>query len=293
MPFSPQTQPPPLQHDFRSPRWLGSALLTGLATLALIVALIPLGLVLVYVAVAGGRHLRWSQFLHLPPPPLGAAGGFGNALLGTVIMVVLGTAIALPLGVAAAIYLAEFGRGPLATGVRLANKVLSGVPSIVVGVFVYGVLVVTLKTYSAWAGGVAIAILMLPLIVASTDEALQRVPPELRQAAVSLGARDYQMVLQVVLPAARPAIVTGTLLAIARAAGETAPLLFTALFTPFWPQWQRGLLEPTASLSVMIYNFATSPFPNQQTLAFASSLVLMLLVLLASLTARFAAIRRP
>jgi phosphate transport system permease protein len=188
----------------------------------------------------------------------------------------------------AAIYLSEFSGGKIAEWTRFATNVLSGVPSIIVGVFAYGVIVLTFKSFSAWAGGFALAILMLPIIVRTTDEALKLVPQEIRQASVGIGANNYQTVLQVVLPAAMPAIVTGVTLSVARAAGESAPLIFTALFTQFWPNWKNLLMEPTASLSVLVFNFAIVPFQNQQQLAWAASFILVLLVLLTSIIARLA-----
>ena len=255
-------------------------------------ALLPLLAVLFYVTVQGISRLNTSAFTELPPPPLVPGGGFGNAILGTMIMVGIGSLISIPFGIMAAIYLTEFSSGKIAQWTRFATNVLSGVPSIIVGVFAYGVIVLTTRTYSAWAGGFALAILMLPIIVRTTDEALQLVPNELRQAAVGLGATDFQSVSKVVLPAALPAIITGITLAIARAAGETAPLLFTALFTQFWTRWNNRLMEPTASLAVLVYNFATVPFKNQQQLAWAASFILVFLVLITSMIARLATSRR-
>lgn len=255
-------------------------------------ALLPLLAVLFYVTVQGVSRLNTSAFTELPPPPLVPGGGFGNAILGTLIMVGIGALISIPFGIMAAIYLTEFSSGKIAQWTRFATNVLSGVPSIIVGVFAYGVIVLTTRTYSAWAGGFALAILMLPIIVRTTDEALQLVPNELRQAAVGLGATDFQSVSKVILPAALPAIITGITLAIARAAGETAPLLFTALFTQFWTRWNNRLMEPTASLAVLVYNFATVPFKNQQQLAWAASFILVFLVLITSMIARLATSRR-
>jgi phosphate transport system permease protein len=221
-------------------------------------------------------------------------GGFGNAIVGTIIMVSIAALISIPFGVLAAIYLTEFSTGKLARWIRFATNVLSGVPSIIAGVFAYGIVVLglvklNLGSYSAIGGGFALSILMLPIIVKTTDEALQLVSQDLRQASVGLGATNFQTVTQVVLPAALPAIVTGSSLAIARASGETAPLLFTALFSQFWPD---GLLEPTPSLAVLVYNFAISPFANWQSLAWAGSLVLVLMVLITSIFARWATSRK-
>jgi phosphate transport system permease protein len=266
--------------------------MNGLVFACVALALLPLLAVLFYVIVQGLSQLNLSVFRELPPPPLVPGGGFGNAIVGTLIMVGIGALISIPFGVLAAIYLTEFSTGKIADWTRFATNVLSGVPSIIVGVFAYGALVLTTRTYSAWAGGFALAILMLPIIVRTTDEALQLVPDELRQASVGLGATNFQTVFKVILPAAIPAIITGTTLAIARAAGETAPLLFTALFTQFWPNWNNRLMEPTASLAVLVYNFATVPFQNQQALAWAASFILVFLVLITSMIARLATARR-
>lgn len=281
---------PSLRRSSKSPRTLFGIIMTGLVFACVALALLPLLAVLFYVIVQGISRLNVSAFTELPPPPLVDGGGFGNAILGTLVMVGIAALISIPFGVLAAIYLSEFSTGgKIAQWTRFATNVLSGVPSIIVGVFAYGVIVLTMRRYSAWAGGFALSVLMLPIIVRTTDEALKLVPSELRQAAVGLGATEFQKVSRVVLPAALPAIITGTTLAIARAAGETAPLLFTALFTQFWPS---QLLEPTASLAVLVYNFATVPFKNQQELAWAASLILVLLVLITSVIARLATARR-
>jgi phosphate transport system permease protein len=253
-------------------------------------AIIPLIAVLGYVLFRGFSSLNLDIFTQLPPPPLRKGGGIGNAILGTILMVGIAALISIPFGVLAAIYLTEFSNNRIARWIRFATNVLSGVPSIIAGVFAYGVVVLTLRnlglgSYSALGGGFALAILMLPIIVRTTDESLQLVSDDLRQAATGLGATNYQTVLQVVLPSALPAIVTGATLSIARAAGETAPLLFTALFSTNWP---RGILEPTASLAVLVFNFAISPFRNWQDLAWAASLILVLMVLITSIIARWA-----
>lgn len=282
-------------HRSVSPRTLFNAVMTALAFLCGALAIIPLLAVLSYVAIQGFSSLNFSVFTELPPPPMSQGGGFGNAIAGTLIMVGIAAAIAVPVGVLAAIYLTEFSDRHTVRWIRFATNVLSGVPSIISGVFAYGIVVLTfvgLKwgSYSPIAGGVALAVLMLPIIVRTTDESLQLVPSEMRQAAVGLGATKFQTVLGVVLPAALPAIVTGTTLAVARASGETAPLIFTALFSPFWPQiWPpQQFIAPTASLAVLVYNFAIVPFKNQQQLAWAASLILVLMVLLTSIISRWA-----
>jgi len=261
-------------------------------------ALLPLLAVLFYVLAQGISSINVEALTQLPPPPGVPGGGFANAIIGTLLMVGIGALISIPFGVLAAIYLSEFSSGPVADWTRFATNVLSGVPSIIVGVFAYGIIVLDpfgllhYKGYSAWAGGFALAILMLPIIVRTTDEALKLVPSELRQASVGLGATQFETVTRVVLPTAIPAILTGVTLAIARAAGETAPLLFTALFTQFWPNWSGGLQGPTASLAVLVYNFATAPYKHQQELAWAASLILVLMVLLTSVVARVATARK-
>lgn len=259
--------------------------MTVLAGACVVIALIPLFAVLIYVLGQGINSLNLDLFTKLPPPPGLKGGGVGNAIIGTLITVGIATLISVPFGVLAAVYLSEFSSGQIARWVRFATNVLAGVPSIIAGVFAYGIIVATTKQYSAVAGGVALAVLMLPTIIRTTDEALQIVPPDVRWASVGLGANDYQTVLQIVLPAAVPAIITGVTLAIARAAGETAPLIFTALFSPFWP---RGVWNPIASLSVLIYNFSSVPFKGQQELAWAASLILVFLILLTSVLARWA-----
>jgi phosphate transport system permease protein len=273
-----------------SQRTLFNTVMTVAAFICGILALVPLLAVLSYVIIRGFGSLSPSLFFELPPKALQQGGGFGNAILGTLIMVGIAALISIPFGVLAAIYITEFSSAQVARWVRFSANVLSGVPSIIAGVFAYGIVVLTLVklnlgSYSALGGGVALAILMLPIIVRTTDEALQLVSQDLRQASVGLGATNFQTVTQVVLPAALPAIVTGATLAIARAAGETAPLLFTALFSNFWPD---GLFQPTASLAVLVYKYAISPFKNWQSLAWAASLILVLMVLTTSIIARWA-----
>ncbi|HEY9616921.1 MAG TPA: phosphate ABC transporter permease PstA, partial [Microcoleaceae cyanobacterium] len=243
-----------------SSKTLFSNLMTGVAFACAIIALIPLVAVLFYVVINGAARLGPQLFTQLPPPPYQPTspqfntGGFGNAFVGTLMTVGIASVISIPFGILAAIFLSEFARGTqLARWINFFTNVLSGVPSIVMGVFAYGWIVLSTKSYSAMAAGAALAVLMLPTIVRTATEALEAIPSELRQAAVGLGATRYQTVLKVVLPAAVPAIVTGVMLAVARAAGETAPVLFTALFNNYW-NWDAW--KPTATLSVLVYNFA-------------------------------------
>ncbi|AVH74115.1 MULTISPECIES: phosphate ABC transporter permease PstA [unclassified Nostoc] len=273
-----------------SQRTLFNTVMTVVAFICGVLALLPLLAVLSYVIIKGFSSLNLAVFVELPPKALQKGGGFGNAILGTLLMVGIAALISIPFGVLGAIYITEFSSAKVARWVRFAANVLSGVPSIIAGVFAYGIVVLTmvklnLGSYSALAGGFALAILMLPIILRTTDEALQLVSQDLRQASVGLGATNFQTVSQVVLPAALPAIVTGATLAIARASGETAPLLFTALFSNFWPD---GLFQPTASLAVLVYKYAISPFKNWQSLAWAASLILVLMVLITSIIARWA-----
>lgn len=263
--------------------------MTVLAGTLVVVALIPLLAVLSYVLIKGAGRLNLDLLTKLPPPPMVPGGGIANAIVGTLIMVGLASLISVPIGIGSAIFLSEFSNPTTAQWIRFATNVLNGVPSIILGVFAYSALVVTTKTFSAYAGAVALSILMLPTIIRTTDEALKIVPQEIRWASLGIGAAKYQTVLQIVLPAALPTIVTGVTLAIARAAGETAPLIFTALSTQFWP---NSLSQPTPSLAVLVFNFATVPFKNQQELAWAASLILVLLVLTTSIISRFALRRK-
>jgi phosphate transport system permease protein len=279
-----------------SSKTIFSKVMTGLVFACAILALIPLGALLFYVITKGIVRLSPQLFTQLPPPPFPRdspqfySGGFGNAVIGTFMTVGIGSLLSIPFGILAAIYLSEFARDTkVANAINFFTNVLSGVPSIVMGVFAYSLIVLATRSYSAMAAGFAIAILMLPLIVRTSTEALEAIPNNIRQASVGLGASDYQTVLKVVLPAAIPAILTGIILSIARAAGETAPVLFTALFSNFWnlDPWR-----PTATLAVLVYNFAITPFANWQELAWSAALVLITLVLLANILARWVISKR-
>nr|WP_228054615.1 phosphate ABC transporter permease PstA [Gloeocapsopsis crepidinum] len=260
--------------------------LTILAFILLGVALLPLGLVIAFVIIRGGSRLNFDLFTGQIPAAGLEGGGIAPAIIGTLMVVGIAAAISIPFGVLAGIYLSEFSSGKIARWIRFFTNVLSGVPSIIMGLFAYGVVVLTTNTFSAFAGGFALAILMLPIVVRTTDESLQLVPPQVRWASTGVGASNFQTVLKIVLPAALGAILTGVTLAIARAAGETAPLIFTVLFSQFWP---TGIWQPIPTLSVLVYNFAAVPYENQQELAWAASLILVLLILLTSISARIAA----
>jgi phosphate transport system permease protein len=250
-----------------------------------IASLIPLFSVVIMLAWRGGRRLSAALFTQLPPAPLEQGGGFGNAIVGTLIIVALAILVTVPVGLLTAVSLAQSPKSRLSYIVRFCAKILTGFPSILAGVFAYGAIVLTTGGYSAFAGAVALSILMLPTIILTSEDAIRMVPARTKDAAIGMGATRTQVVWMVLLPTAMPGILTGVMLAVARAAGETAPLLFTALFSNYW-LWSRGhvtLMQPTASLAVLIYNFASMPFQNQVELAWAAALVLVLLVLAANL----------
>lgn len=262
---------------------------TAIAALFGTIAVLPLFLVVAYVLVKGGQLLSFGLFTQLPPPPGLEGGGIGNAILGTIVVTAIATMIAIPIGVGGGVYLSEYSqRGWFAQFVGFGNDVLAGVPSIISGVFVYGIVVATRiffnQSYSAVAGGIALAVLMLPTVIKTTDEGLKLVPSELRWGAYGVGASKFVTVTRITLPAAFTPIATGIVLAIARAAGETAPLIFTALFSPFWPE---GLFSPIATMSVLIFNFAIMPYEAQNALAWAASFVLVMMILGANLLARW------
>jgi phosphate transport system permease protein len=274
-----------LERSLRRPRTLSDFLLNGLVAGMTIFSLIPLFSVVLMLLWRGGRKLSVAVLTQLPPAPLEQGGGFGNALIGTLAIVVMAVLVTVPVGVFTAIYLSQPEDSRLAGLIRFCAKILTGFPSILAGVFAYGAIVLTTGGYSAFAGAGALSILMLPTIVLTSEDAIRMVPHRMAQAAIGMGATRTQLTWMVLLPTAAPGILTGIMLAVARAAGETAPLLFTALFSNYW-LWSGGhinLKQPTASLAVLIYNFAGTPFPNQVELAWAAALVLVLLVLAANL----------
>jgi phosphate transport system permease protein len=220
---------------------------------------------------------------------VGEGGGIGNGILGTLVLIVLATALGLPVGVAAGVYLAEFGAGRFGSLVRFVTDTLTGVPSIVVGVFVYTAVVIPMGGFSALAGGVALAIIMIPVVARTTEEMVRLVPASLREGALALGAPQWRVTTGVVLPAAAPGIATGAMLAVARITGETAPLLFTALNYRFF---SRDIFQPIASLTVQIYNYAISPYDEWHALAWAATLVLMALILSINVSVRLLMRRR-
>ncbi len=281
---------PDLEYSWRRRHTLLDGALTLGAWMIALLATIPLVSVLYMLVVKGGARLSWQVFVELPPTAFEMGGGFGNAIVGTGVMVGIAALLAMPAGVLIAIYLVEFGAGTrIARIARFCIKTLTGMPSILAGVFAYAAVVLVMGTYSAPAGGVALALLMLPTVVLTAEEALRMVPKAMREAAFGMGSTPTQVVWKIVLPTARHGVLTGVMLAVARAAGETAPLLFTALFSDYWlvQQGELTLLEPTASLAVLIYNYAGMPFENQVELAWTASLVLVVLVMIFSALARF------
>lgn len=275
-----------LEKSLRRPRTLLDMLLSAVVTGMTGLALIPLVSVVWLLLVRGGRRLSLAALTQAPPAPLEPGGGFGNAIIGTALMVGLAALIAVPSGILTAVFLAEASHeSRLAQAVRFSAKVLTGFPSILAGVFAYGAVVLVTGRFSAIAGGVALSVLMLPTIILTAEDAIRMVPSKMREAAIGMGATPTQTVLMVLLPTALPGILTGLMLAVARAAGETAPLIFTALFSSYWltSGGRLDLMQPTASLAVLIYNFAGMPFANQVELAWAAALVLVLLVLVTNL----------
>jgi len=259
--------------------------MTGIAAAVTIGILFGL---LGYIVAHGAGALNWSFFTKLPAPVGETGGGMANAIVGTLKLLLLACAIGVPVGFLGGVYLAEFGRGRIAFLVRYASDVLNGVPSIVVGIVAYTLIVLPMKQFSTLAGGVALGIIMIPIVVRSTEEILKLVPNSVREASLALGIHEWKTVAFVVIPTALRGVVAGLLLGLARVAGETAPLLFTALSNRFW---SHGWLEPTASLPVMVYTYAISPFDDWHRQAWAAALVLIAMVLGVNILARIGATR--
>jgi phosphate transport system permease protein len=268
-----------------SRRQATSHVMVGLTYAAAIAATLPLIFILGYLLIKGVTSLNLDFFTKLPPPPGEAGGGMGNAILGTLILIGIAAAIGLPIGIGSGLYLAEKRDTKLATVVRFLADVLNGLPSIVVGIFAWQVLVRRVGHFSALAGGLALGAMMIPLVSRTTEEMIRLVPVALREAALALGYSRWRTSLAIVLRTALPGIVTGALVAIARIAGETAPLLFTALGNQFW---SYSLNEPIAALPLQIYSFAISPYDDWHRLAWAGALVLIGVVFAISVAARAA-----
>ncbi len=258
-------------------RTLVNYFITGLSILATIVVLIPLLAILAYLIYKGASSLNLAFFTHIPAPVGEEGGGMANSIVGSGIILTLASLMGIPIGIAAGVYVAEFGQGTLlANAIRFTADVLNGVPSIVMGISVYSLIVMPQKHFSAFAGGVALAIMMVPTITRTTEEMLATVPHAIREAALGLGVPKWRTVLSVSLRTASPGIITGCMLAFARVAGETAPLLFTALGNQFW---SIRLNEPIAALPLQIFVYANSPYDEWHRLAWAGALVLIVLIM--------------
>jgi phosphate transport system permease protein len=266
-------------------RTLTDVLITGLAILATLIVVAPLVAIFVYLIYKGASSLNLAFFTQIPKPVGETGGGMANAILGSGILLGVASAIGVPIGIGGGIYLAEFGRGTrLANAVRFTADVLNGVPSIVMGLAAYALIVSHQKHFSAFSGGVALAIMMIPTVCRTTEEMLLMVPHVIREAALGLGVPNWRSVLSITVKTASPGIITGCMLAFARVAGETAPLIFTALGNQFW---STSLNEPIAALPLQIYVYALSPYDDWHRLAWAGSLVLIILIVLAVSLVRF------
>ena len=262
-----------------------SRIAVALCALSVLVALIPLAAILFFVVSQGIQALNWDFFTKMPVPVGETGGGMANAIVGTLMLSALAAVMAVPVGILSGIYMSEYAGTRLASAVRFAADTLNGVPSIVIGVFAYSIVVLPFKHFSMSAGSVALGTMMIPIIARNTEELLRLVPHTLREGALALGATRGRAVMTVVLPAALPGIITGVVLALARIAGETAPLLFTSFNNRFW---NLDPTKTTASLTVQIFTYASSPYEDWHRQAWAGALVLVTIVLVCSLLARFA-----
>jgi phosphate transport system permease protein len=269
-------------------RKLLSALFVGACALCVVLALVPLAFVLFFVISQGVQSLNFEFFTHNPRPVGEPGGGMANAIVGTLMLTALAAAIAVPIGILSGVYLAEYRGSRFASAVRFAADTLNGVPSIVIGVFAYAVVVLPLRHFSTLAGGFALGVMMIPIIARTTEELLLLVPNALREGALALGATRARAVFTVIVPAALPGIITGVVLALARVAGETAPLLFTSFNNRFF---STSLSQPISSITVQVFTYAISPYEDWHRQAWAGALVLVSIVLVCSMAARYAAAR--
>jgi len=263
-------------------RKLVSAIMTSLTATSAIFAISILILILGYIGYKGFSAISW-EFLVGTPKPVGEGGGIGNAIVGSAIMTVLASLIGLPVGIGAGVYLAEFGDKWFGSTVRFVADTLIGVPSIIVGIFVYTLVVLPMTRQSGFAGSLSLAIIMIPIVARTTEEMIRLVPKSMREGALALGAPEWRVTWNIVMPAAASGIATGAMLAIARISGETAPLLFTALNSRFYNYYVD---QPMSSLTVQIYNFATGPFEVEHQMAWAATLVLVGLILMINILVR-------
>lgn len=265
------------------PRRFWNMFFLGATGVCVFVAMVPLFLILWHITQNGFQNLSWAFLTELPLPVGEAGGGLANAIIGSAIMVGIAMLIGVPVGILGGICLSEYGRGRLGSCLRTTVVVVSGTPSVIIGIFVYLVMVVPFKQFSALAGGTALGIMMIPIIMRSTEEILKLVPQELREASLALGVPEWRTILSVVLVTGRVGIATGVLVAIARVAGETAPLLFTAFGNRFW---STQLSQPMAALPLQIYTYAVSPYDDWQAQAWVGALILIVVVLLLNVLAR-------
>ena len=274
------------EHKLRARlRTLGDGAATGLAVLSTILVVAPLVAIFVYLIYKGASSLSWAFFTEVPKPVGEVGGGMANAILGSAILLGIGSLIGIPVGIAGGIFLAEYGRGTkLANAVRFTADVLNGVPSIVMGIAIYSLVVVPQGHFSALSGGVALGIMMIPTVCRTTEEMLLMVPNAVREAALALGVPNWRSVLAITVKTASPGIITGCMLAFARVAGETAPLIFTAFGNV---GWNARLDGPIAALPLQIYVYALSPFDDWHRLAWAGSLVLIALIVIAVSLVRY------
>ncbi len=256
---------------------------------AILVAVAPLASVLGYVVLEGASALNWAFFTSLPAPVGEPGGGMANAMVGTLVLIALASCVGVPVGILGGLYLAEAGDGRLGWWIRFTADVLNGIPSIVIGVFVYALVVVPMKRFSAPAGGLALGMMMIPLVMRTTEEMVRLVPASLREASLALGVRWWVTTLRVILREATAGVITGVMLAVARIGGETAPLLFTAFNNQYW---QTRLDQPIASLTVQLFNYSIAPYDDWHRQAWAAALVLMTITLLLNVAARVAGRQR-
>jgi phosphate transport system permease protein len=265
-------------------RRFNDLLVRVISSLAALLGIVMLAWILFVILHRGFAAINWDFFTQLPAPPGMEGGGLANAIVGTLIMTLLAVVLGVPFGLLAGIFLSEFGRGTkVADWVGFANNILMGTPSIIIGVFVYVLMVIPMGNFSAYAGGVALALIMLPVVARTTEDMLNLVPNSLRESALALGAPRWKVTFGVIFRAASTGLITGVLLAVARVSGETAPLLFTALNSPYWPS---SLNEPIGNLTVTIFNYAMSPYNDWQAMAWGASFLITAGVLGATVLTR-------
>jgi phosphate transport system permease protein len=267
-----------------SRRKLFDRLATGLSMLAIVIAIVPLAAILFFVAVNGLPAINLAFFTGAQTPPGTPGAGILNAIQGSVLVVALASLIALPIGMLSGIYISEYGKNRFGAAVRFTNEVLVGIPSIVTGVFVYSLIVLTTHQFSAYAGGVALGLMMIPIVSRTTEESVKLVPNSLREASMALGIEKWKTLLRIVLSTARKGVITGIILAVARVAGETAPLLMTALGNN---GFFTGITQPVAALPLIIYNYALSPYADWHLQAWGTALVLLSMILVLNIVIRY------